>query len=240
MKSALDLLQSWKAPNKEVDHYFADFLVLGIKIACGLLGRKDGACPQSWLEYQTIFQKLYQEFGKVGVADASFYVLEKTKSNESITCLEKPTMAYFTTFENDVLERLAEGQFSAHWMMMKQIMDIRRLFMPIAVASLAENDRQCAICHEELGSDTDTQSKSCKPEQPVKLPCGHVFGKRCMMAWLLHGTDEATCPACRVVIFEEEFALQYNEDPGQLEVSPKIYNKAIEMLFSRPKTVGGG
>lgn len=230
--SALDQIYTWKAPDNAVNYAFADFLVIGIKYGCALVASQGYQWRQHWLEFQTTFQQLHRDFSRVRVADAAFYVLEKNMGPELLTRHRKPTMEYFTSHEKDVIERLHEGEFSAHWMMIKQTINLQTLFKAIEVASLAEDDRECRICYEDLGSDTSNDRKCRKPEQPVKLPCGHVFGRRCMMTWLMDRTDEATCPTCRRVIYDEEYADRWNEDPGQQEVSHEIFDKAIEMLFS--------
>ncbi|KAI9845777.1 MAG: hypothetical protein M1838_001538 [Thelocarpon superellum] len=57
--------------------------------------------------------------------------------------------------------------------------------------SLDEDDRACSICLERLGMPEPTQGKI---ETPVKLPCGHVFGKNCIKTWF---GEHCTCPSCR-------------------------------------------
>lgn len=39
-------------------------------------------------------------------------------------------------------------------------------------------------------------------EIPVQLPCGHVFGKKCISSWITSCIDShpPTCPSCRVVV----------------------------------------
>lgn len=57
------------------------------------------------------------------------------------------------------------------------------------LADLVAEDRDCAICTEEL---TD--------EDAVQLPCKHIFGRSCVESWLkLPGKN--TCPSCRQVLF---------------------------------------
>ena len=57
------------------------------------------------------------------------------------------------------------------------------------LAGLVAEDRDCAICTEEL---TD--------EDAVQLPCKHIFGRSCVESWLkLPGKN--TCPSCRQVLF---------------------------------------
>lgn len=82
---------------------------------------------------------------------------------------------------------------------------------------LDPGNRVCTICHEELLDPNDTRLS----HAPVKLVCGHVFGKNCIMRWLdplgtlyyrreydgsisvkfEHGKN--SCPICRQVFFSE-------------------------------------
>jgi len=55
----------------------------------------------------------------------------------------------------------------------------------------------CAICRESrlqicerLGKDTDTT--------PALLPCGHVFGYKCLKTYLSDLDDNPLCPVCRL------------------------------------------
>ncbi len=60
----------------------------------------------------------------------------------------------------------------------------------VKTTDLPEEFRKCTICNESLG---DGES----PEVPVRLPCRHVFGKRCMSKWIANNS----CPLCRAAIF---------------------------------------
>ena len=68
----------------------------------------------------------------------------------------------------------------------------------VNVDELAEDDRDCAICrgpYGEPGSMLDGE-----PEEAVKLPCTHVFGKSCLTVLLgpkPEGWGQRLCPVCR-------------------------------------------
>ena len=68
---------------------------------------------------------------------------------------------------------------------------IPRIFTPIDVTELDLEDRNCPICKQPMEE---------RSEQPIRLPCTHVFGKRCITQWLL-GND--SCPQCRRITLPE-------------------------------------
>lgn len=59
---------------------------------------------------------------------------------------------------------------------------------------LPNDSHACDICMEPFDS-TD------EPEQPVKLPCGHVMGRNCITKWL---ASSNTCPLCRRILVDHE------------------------------------
>ena len=96
---------------------------------------------------------------------------------------------------------------------------------PIDLEGLDSANRVCAICHHEFRvSEVVKHSHT-----PVKTPCGHVFGKRCIIKWLqplsfsglreesntgpaessLHG--KTSCPICR-----REFFPNFQVEPMEL------------------------
>ena len=58
---------------------------------------------------------------------------------------------------------------------------------------------------------------------PLLLPCGHVFGRKCMYKWT---RLENTCPLCRHIIVEND---QYQQQPQ--------HNPAIDEGFERLRTL---
>ena len=66
---------------------------------------------------------------------------------------------------------------------------------------LKKEDRTCAICLQPY-------RKGESQEIPLQLPCGHIFGKECLLTWLTDiGKDDAhvaSCPMCRKECISEK------------------------------------
>ena len=83
---------------------------------------------------------------------------------------------------------------------------------PVQLEDVDPDDLTCVICQEEYRILDDK-----KPfHAPVKTPCGHVFGKSCIIKWLnplfywdLDGPEtrvertKTSCPTCRRVFYNE-------------------------------------
>ena len=66
---------------------------------------------------------------------------------------------------------------------------------------LEKGDRSCAICLQPYREGDF-------PEIPLQLPCGHTFGKDCLLSWLSDIGDDgahiACCPLCRKECISEK------------------------------------
>ena len=66
---------------------------------------------------------------------------------------------------------------------------------------LKKEDRSCAICLQPYRVGESQ-------EIPLQLPCGHIFGKECLLTWLTDiGKDDAhvaSCPMCRKECISEK------------------------------------
>jgi len=67
---------------------------------------------------------------------------------------------------------------------------ITELLKPVPASVLGANaTTHCTFCTELLGTS------QCKTtEKAIQLPCGHIFGERCITRWL---KPHNTCPNCR-------------------------------------------
>lgn len=82
------------------------------------------------------------------------------------------------------------------------------LLSPVEKAELSEDDN-CPICYQGLLELAKVEPAS--KDAPVRLPCGHLFSKTCILKWL---QDEAqTCPYCRT-----DFLLTEEDDADWMEV----------------------
>lgn len=89
---------------------------------------------------------------------------------------------------------------------------------PVNLESLGHDERNCTICQEEFLVCEDIKLS----HPPVKLNCGHIFGKPCLIKWLdplcyrgleeddqgsgdthsdRYGQAKTDCPLCRQVLF---------------------------------------
>jgi len=57
-----------------------------------------------------------------------------------------------------------------------------------------ECDKRCSICREDFVASPVAEGN----EEPVSLPCGHIFGEHCLLAFLSIRATSHTCPLCRV------------------------------------------
>lgn len=72
--------------------------------------------------------------------------------------------------------------------------------LPRIETSDLEKDSRCMICQHEYGLDildTDTIEEA---EEAVRLPCGHLAGRKCISTWL-ESDDGDSCPMCRKTFF---------------------------------------
>lgn len=88
----------------------------------------------------------------------------------------------------------------------------------VEIESLEEEDgdRSCGICRLEFGSLDEGDAQA---EQPLKLPCQHVFGDQCIKTWLGAGsagaaTNRRSCPTCREELFVIRSSHAGSEDIG--------------------------
>ena len=58
------------------------------------------------------------------------------------------------------------------------------VIQPVQLRDIEPEDQQCDICRERF----DCSHHRGYPEQPVSLPCGHIFGKNCLENWIAVGT----------------------------------------------------
>lgn len=75
--------------------------------------------------------------------------------------------------------------------------EVAAFFNGLPQVPISKEHETCSICLEQYPNPeaSSTAVKAMKLERPVKLPCGHVFGDKCIRLWLDDGHD--SCPVCR-------------------------------------------
>lgn len=97
---------------------------------------------------------------------------------------------------NHTVQRLSENETRDRNTIVSNTM--KRL--PVIPPSELAEDAECSICMEPYKT-------GCDADAAVRLPCGHVFGSRCLATWFSSGGD--TCPLCRGVLFEVRLNQRY-------------------------------
>lgn len=97
---------------------------------------------------------------------------------------------------------------------------IRQILTAVTVADLDSEHRHCGICREDYGEmdisevrrDDPAQTDLPNPENPVSLPCSHVFGENCVIDWLMRYD---TCPWCSATCLGPNTGFTYRESIPQ-------------------------
>ncbi|MCJ1469164.1 hypothetical protein MMC07_007797 [Pseudocyphellaria aurata] len=101
------------------------------------------------------------------------------------------------------------------------------------IDDIMPEDRKCDICTEDFANNWPDLHRA------VKLPCGHIFGKKCIEQWLTPFTTwhnlvpslgANTCPNCRWVLFPQQSTL---ETPNALEARIRLWDFAYSQLQVR-------
>jgi hypothetical protein len=74
------------------------------------------------------------------------------------------------------------------------------LCTPVDVIDLDRDRRECQICMDSFVAKEDEDRVE---EKPVKLPCGHVFGKRCLATHFVQ--LRVSCPLCSKVFDPDNY-----------------------------------
>ncbi|MCJ1426982.1 hypothetical protein MMC29_004885 [Sticta canariensis] len=90
-----------------------------------------------------------------------------------------------------------------------------KTFKPRELDDLKPKQQKCKICRQSFLLADDGTSR----ENPVSLPCGHVFGQKCLSRWIAAGA--ASQYNCR----------EYDDHYGNL-------NKAPQELFREDSSIG--
>lgn len=73
-----------------------------------------------------------------------------------------------------------------------------------------------------MNEDSDSYpAEECVFEEPVQLPCGHIFGSSCIIKW---SAESKTCPYCRVQLFE-----LYDHELNEMVQNNYIFQYGLSM-----------
>lgn len=108
---------------------------------------------------------------------------------QAIAFLELKRQEYSTPWQADIWLRV-KSPYSAR----ARARAIDALLRDV-LTEMPEEDQECFICSVPyLGTEHALNEREAMPEVPTELPCGHIFGRRCILKWL---ADKNTCPMCR-------------------------------------------
>ena len=90
----------------------------------------------------------------------------------------------------------------------------------VSIADLPDEQQRCSICLESYIKDEFDESI---PENPTRLPCGHVVGHRCLRSWVFPYGDGEYCPVCRADCLLEDLGWDMDgmryRDSNALEIA---------------------
>lgn len=101
-------------------------------------------------------------------------------------------------------------------------------------------DRECPICCRNYGEIDPATGTS---EHPVRLPCTHVYGQKCLADWFNSGRSDANsqCPSCRRDLTERVARVWIPALVGrQLRSMTPEQRQALGIRWVRRETVAGG
>ncbi|KAK4979456.1 hypothetical protein LTR66_010502 [Elasticomyces elasticus] len=120
---------------------------------------------------------------------------------------------------------------------------LRRTLRPISASrAKVEEAEECFICHENYDGSSAAADETPVMETPVRLPCGHVSGDKCINAWLADKAPEAmSCPMCRgrvytpaqardlrlgfeggVYVFDERYSVWENNERANVDLDGEL------------------
>lgn len=105
---------------------------------------------------------------------------------------------------------------------------------PVNLSSLDADEIKCPICTVQYGARGHPEDVL---EDPVKIPCGHIYGAVCIAAWL---QDNNTCPTCRAILYND-LSIEEDSVPGLTNTDWGIwarvfYNQLVEETLAEDET----
>lgn len=88
--------------------------------------------------------------------------------------------------------------------------------------------------HPSSSTDTATPNEEEPPtykHYPVKLPCGHIFGRECLYKW---SRLENSCPLCRKPIVEPTPEERRDTNASGANSSAEVFERIRQLVYSPP------
>ena len=112
------------------------------------------------------------------------------------------------------------------------------------INTLTGTDRRCAMCLEDYWDALTHKEQrklkkepDCKTEDQIKLPCGHIFGDKCLERHLKPesqgGDGRDFCPLCRRVFFSTTTVEDEEENSGDEPDDPDDRSETLTEQFER-------
>ncbi len=69
-------------------------------------------------------------------------------------------------------------------------------FPIVKIATIELDDRKCPVCLDEYAVPSTSLNPG-SSEKPLRLPCGHIMGEKCLRNWCC---TNYSCPVCRAPV----------------------------------------
>lgn len=101
-----------------------------------------------------------------------------------------------------------------------RIVNRLEFFKPVELDDIEPEDLACDICRQSFRPTADGPT----PEEPVRLPCNHVFGKNCISEWIALGPEPRL----------EHHNLDEEEAEDRFRASFLVESKNFDALLPKP------
>ncbi|KAF2875100.1 hypothetical protein BDV95DRAFT_603866 [Massariosphaeria phaeospora] len=190
---------------------------------------RDEAGLREWAGLETVAQKksFFDEFVRAAPARHESISLELEKAEEG---LEEAENAHLQAVEVEWTlsePRRAAAQAESKAKAGAEALALVESFEQVDIATIPAEDMRCPICLLDFGNVDEelpaTDGAATEPNDevsnnPVRTPCGHLFGKSCLVE--IFETVKALCPICRTKLRPALEVAPTTVLPAAFEVAP--------------------